>query len=679
MCQRLCLILLLAVLPSLAVAAAPPVIHHTADVVLDTGTHEVRIYDRLTLPAGLASLTVGAGLTIQELDPAPPSYVPQKVEDEQGARQVIDLAALGLDQGGQLAVRLVGVFHQPTDQVTFSRENVGGEITATIGDEGIYLSAGAGWLPAADGAMASFDLTVRVPEGFVSVTQGRREEIAPHITRWVADQPSDGLNLVANRFVVHEEPVRDGVTAYTFFLEDDADLRATYFERTRAYVAMYEEMIGAYPYAKFATVENWFPTGYGMPGWTLLGSQVLRLPFIPTTSFGHEIAHNWWGNSVFVEVESGNWCEGLTSWCADYHYKELESPEAAREYRRNLLKDYYAYVRDPAADFALRDFASRHSAATRAVGYGKSMMVFHMLDRRLGREAFLQGLQRIYAEHRFTAASWDDFLAVWAGAGAYDPAAFAAQWLDRAGAPVLALGAVEFRDDEVSFVLQQAAPVYDLGVPVRVETKDGAVMHEVHLAAAEQRFTLPADRPLRLVVDPDYDLFRRLHFQEVEPTVSQALAEEVPNVVCGDTALAAAARGFGEGFTDGRYFNFLDSGLPPTDLPRGTFQSNLVINPEPPVAEQYRRPELAIAGTTLVLEGKRYSLDQYDLVYAAANPSQLDVTDLVVLCGSPERLAALGGRLGHYGKYSWLLLPVGQGRVLRGNWAAATSPLAAAR
>ena len=79
-----------------------------------------------------------------------------------------------------------------------------------------------------------------------------------------------------------------------------------------------------------------------------------------------------------------------------------------------------------------------------------------------------------------------------------------------------------------------------------------------------------------------------------------------------------------------------------------------------------------------MLEGTRYSLDQYDLVYAAANPSQLDVTDLVVLCGSPERLAALGGRLGHYGKYSWLLLPVGQGRVLRGNWATATSPLAAA-
>ena len=155
-----------------------------------------------------------------------------------------------------------------------------------------------------------------------------------------------------------------------------------------AYLDMYEDMIGPYPYGKFATVENWFPTGYGMPGWTLLGSQVLRLPFIPYISFGHEIAHNWWGNSVFVDISEGNWCEGLTVYCADYHYKELESDHEATQYRRRLLKDYAAYVKDPSLDFPLSEFLSRHSGATRAVGYGKSMMVFHMIDRMIGREAF---------------------------------------------------------------------------------------------------------------------------------------------------------------------------------------------------------------------------------------------------------------------------------------------------
>ncbi len=97
------------------------------------------------------------------------------------------------------------------------------------------------------------------------------------------------------------------------------------------------------------------------------------------------------------------------------------------------------------------------------------------------------------------------------------------------------------------------------------------------------------------------------------------------------------------------------------------------------MAALYRHPELTVAGRTVVLEGRRYSLDDYDLVFAAPNPAQRGVTDLVVLCDDPGRLAALGNRLGHYGKYSWLLLPKGQGPVLRGNWTPAASPLVATR
>jgi hypothetical protein len=157
------------------------------------------------------------------------------------------------------------------------------------------------------------------------------------------------------------------------------------------------------------------------------------------------------------------------------------------------------------------------------------------------------------------------------------------------------------------------------------------------------------------------------------------LAEDVPNVVCGDEALRDAARAFGEGFTDGRYFNLLTDGRPPADLPPGTYQANIVIDPAPETAALYRHPELTVAGRTIVLDGRRYSLDDYDLVYTAPNPGQGSVTDLIVLCDDSGRLAALGSRLGHYGKYSWLLLPKGQGPVLRGNWTPAGSPLVAVR
>ena len=96
------------------------------------------------------------------------------------------------------------------------------------------------------------------------------------------------------------------------------------------HIDRYEALHGPYPFEKFAVVENFFPTGYGFPSFTLLGSRVLRLPFIPDTSLRHEVAHCWWGNGVFVDAAGGNWCEGLTTYVADYLAKEEHSFEEAR-------------------------------------------------------------------------------------------------------------------------------------------------------------------------------------------------------------------------------------------------------------------------------------------------------------------------------------------------------------
>ena len=128
---------------------------------------------------------------------------------------------------------------------------------------------------------------------------------------------------------------------------------------------MYRGLIGPYPYGKFALVENFWETGYGMPSFTLLGPQIIRFPFILSSSYPHEILHNWWGNSVFVDYETGNWCEGLTAYMADHLIQEQRGK--GDEYRRDTLQKYRDYVRD-GRDFPLTEFRSRHSAATEAVG-----------------------------------------------------------------------------------------------------------------------------------------------------------------------------------------------------------------------------------------------------------------------------------------------------------------------
>lgn len=128
---------------------------------------------------------------------------------------------------------------------------------------------------------------------------------------------------------------------------------------------MYSKLIGPYPYKKFALVENFWETGYGMPSFTLLGPKIIRFPFILHSSYPHEILHNWWANGVFVDLNAGNWNEGLTAYLSDHLVKEQRNQGV--EYRRTTLQKYTDYVAK-SKDFPIMEFRSRHSSATEAVG-----------------------------------------------------------------------------------------------------------------------------------------------------------------------------------------------------------------------------------------------------------------------------------------------------------------------
>ncbi len=133
----------------------------------------------------------------------------------------------------------------------------------------------------------------------------------------MVDTPTEEIYVIAAAFTEYEFDA-GAVKAMAFLREKDDALANRYLETTAQYLEMYRKLIGPYPYGKFALVENFWETGYGMPSFTLLGSQIIRFPFILHSSYPHELLHNWWGNGVFVDFESGNWCEGLTAYMADH-------------------------------------------------------------------------------------------------------------------------------------------------------------------------------------------------------------------------------------------------------------------------------------------------------------------------------------------------------------------------
>ena len=127
----------------------------------------------------------------------------------------------------------------------------------------------------------TFQLTATVPKGWDVVSQGERtlheSEGESRRVRWSSPEYSRSVGAV---------------TAYAFLRTPDSNLAARYLETAARYLDMYGDLIGPYPYRKFALVENFWETGYGMPSFTLLGPKVIRLPFILHSSFPHEILHN---------------------------------------------------------------------------------------------------------------------------------------------------------------------------------------------------------------------------------------------------------------------------------------------------------------------------------------------------------------------------------------------------
>jgi len=227
-----------------------------------------------------------------------------------------------------------GEFYKNIDDVRFSKENAGGEIKATVTSQGAYFNTSAYYYPTGRKSLSNYSITANIPAAWESISDGNRisNEIKEKrkIQTWSNPYKSDGIMFMAAPFVTKSTWV-DDIEVACYFFEADTNLFDQYLQATAGYIRQYSELIGPYPYQRFTVVENYFPTGYGMPAWTLLGQQIIRLPFIVYTSLGHEVLHNWWGNSVYVDFDRGNWCESATVYGADYRFKLKESSNAAKD------------------------------------------------------------------------------------------------------------------------------------------------------------------------------------------------------------------------------------------------------------------------------------------------------------------------------------------------------------
>ncbi len=662
--------------------------HHSIRVLLDPFNQKISVEDTITFGQGSTNgrrqFALNENLTISNNAgnlTLLPSSTPAEVI---GINSTGALAAaanryeLRLDRQGDGQASLIysGTVYDAAQQTSAEYAQSFAETSGIISADGVYLNKGSVWIPDFGDDLITFDISVQfapTARNWKAVSQGDRSGG----NAWRSTQPMEEVYLIAANFTEYSQQ-SDDVEVLAYLRQPDRNLATKYLQATERYLALYEPLLGDYPYSKFALIENFWETGYGMPSFTLLGQQVIRFPFILESSYPHEILHNWWGNGVYPDYESGNWSEGLTAYLADHLFREMDG--AGAEYRKEMLARYKNYVASD-SDFPLAEFTSRNSAASQAVGYGKTLMLWHMLRVKIGDELFMSGLRRLYAEYQFKRVSFDDIAVLFSEEAGMDLLPFFDQWVNREGAPALTFAVEALANNQARIMFAQFQPEtpYSLKVPVALyyEGEEYPQVYDIELSQKVDGVIADNyDRLQAVLVDPYFDVFRQLDREETPPTIGELFGASDITFILPQTN-QAQWRQLAQAFAEGTNATIVSAEeieiLPPSQsvwvLGRdNSFAQSLVGQLEPYGA--------SLESDAAQLNGQAVEYENRSTVLVARHPDNselalgyIHIDDMIALPGMIEKLP-------HYGKYSYLsFLGSEPTNDVKGVWASDASPM----
>jgi hypothetical protein len=296
-----------------------------------------------------------------------------------------------------------------------------------------------------------------------------------------------------------------------------------------------------------------------------------------------------------------------------------------------------------------------------------------MLRTGLGDDAFTAGLRRLWERHRFTTVGFDQVVrTLTEGDTALTESALA--WLQRTGAPRLALGETRVTETgdgyALAVTLTQRNPVAGLRVPLAVQLDGDEVARIVDAVMDGEQTTLNLHfdtRPLRIDVDPGYDVLRYLDPSEQPPALNRLLGAPTTLLLPsdGDAAMRDAWRVLGEQWQR-RYPQLqVGSDADTQALPAG---GNVIVagwtnRHREEAAARVARSDQGVDERGVMIAGELFPSQDYAAVLVDTGSD--GVTTGFIGAASPVAVATLARKLPHYGSYGRLLFDAADGENLR--------------
>lgn len=298
-----------------------------------------------------------------------------------------------------------------------------------------------------------------------------------------------------------------------------------------------------------------------------------------------------------------------------------------------------------------------------------------MIEEEIGTEPFFKAWREINSRYQGEKISWEEWITAFEGGSGVSLEHIIPQWIDRPGAPILAvelLGVVESQGSrQVELRLtEKSGQGYRLQVPLRFSGSGGVLDTAVVLDKTEEEFIMSVSTGMTtLEIDPDYHLFRRLYPEEIDPIISAVLGEpsrKFISYVEGKEALSKFAE-FGSKMTKEKITVVSNS-----DLAGGDY-SYVPVQLNPSELPEYLQKMVTWQDDSVELLGQEYPQKGRTFILTAKDWNGFGRV-MVVLSQDYESLPRIGELIPHYGKYSYLIFE-GARNVGKGQWSTGESPL----
>lgn len=397
-----------------------------------------------------------------------------------------------------------------------------------ISPAGIYFISEARWYPATGELdfRSPVTVTATVPKGYTVVSVGglkkvdKSEKTATY--HWGTERLASMVSLAAGKYAqqVVQVPLGDAsgqtlpISCYTFAAHQK---RAPMFlKEASSVVRFYSGRFGPYPYEKLAVVEiPLFPGGYGTTSFVMLIDKSFDAPRIDPFRrefLAHEIAHQWWGNSVFPQGMGAAWLsEAFANYSAWWYASEATgNPRVLQKRVAKAAGDYFEAAAQRGEQSIYESDPYQPVGARDETIYEKGGVILHMLRLQVGDAAFKRILRRFADRYRFGKANIDDFRRVAEEEAGAPLGWFFDQWLGRKGGMELtySFDTVPFDKSENRAVLtiSQASPPYRAKMGVVLQVENSVQRHQIELTQARQEFRLPVKgRVQSVLLDPEGD------------------------------------------------------------------------------------------------------------------------------------------------------------------------------